>query len=78
MSVRNLLRDTGDFPSRAKRVATYIYASEIWPTNLRATGMATSIFIYFVQACIWSGVAPTAYATIGWKFYISKLNSIAR
>ena len=53
--------------------ASFIYSSEIYPTNIRSEGVALATFTYF-SACI-TFVMPgaTAIASIGYKYFISKL-----
>jgi hypothetical protein len=48
---------------------SYIYASEIFPTPVRAKGLAVSVSGLFVATIIFLQSAPTAFASIGWKFY---------
>ncbi|CAK7210027.1 hypothetical protein SCUCBS95973_000653 [Sporothrix curviconia] len=47
-----------------------VYTSEIFPNHIRSKGMAWSISSYFAALIIYLQVAPTAFATIGWKFYL--------
>ena len=49
---------------------TYIYASEIFPTPVRAKGLAISVSGLFVATIIFTSAAPTAFADIGWKYYL--------
>ncbi|EXJ86817.1 hypothetical protein A1O3_03771 [Capronia epimyces CBS 606.96] len=49
---------------------TWIYASEIFPTPVRAKGMSVSISGLFVATIIYLQCAPTAFAEIGWKYYL--------
>ncbi|KAL1967007.1 hypothetical protein VTN77DRAFT_3531 [Rasamsonia byssochlamydoides] len=51
-------------------VTTYVYTSEIFPNHIRAKGMSVSIVGYFSSLIIYLQVAPTAFASIGWKFYL--------
>ncbi|RFU26551.1 hypothetical protein B7463_g9784, partial [Scytalidium lignicola] len=51
-------------------VTTYVYTSEIFPNHIRAKGMSSSIVAYFASLIIYLQVAPTAFANIGWKFYL--------
>jgi Sugar (and other) transporter len=48
---------------------SYIYASEIFPTPVRAKGLAISVSGLFVATIIFLQCAPTAFAEIGWKYY---------
>lgn len=49
---------------------TYIYAAEIFPTPLRAKGLAISCSGLFFATIIFTTAAPTAFANIGWKYYL--------
>jgi hypothetical protein len=53
--------------------STYVYASEIWPTHLRAKGFALSISGLFVGSLILLVSAPTGFANIKGNFYIVML-----
>ncbi|KAH8700743.1 general substrate transporter [Talaromyces proteolyticus] len=48
---------------------SYIYASEIFPTPVRAKGLAVSVSGLFVATIIFLQCAPTAFAQIGWRYY---------
>ncbi|VUC26575.1 unnamed protein product [Clonostachys rosea] len=50
--------------------STYVYGSEIWPTHLRGKGFAISCAGLFVGSLTLLEAAPTAFATIGWRFYL--------
>jgi sugar porter (SP) family MFS transporter len=47
--------------------STYVYSCEVFPTHLRAAGMGVSICGQFLCTLIFTQVAPTAFASIGWK-----------
>ncbi|KAK9452428.1 hypothetical protein V1511DRAFT_247917 [Dipodascopsis uninucleata] len=49
---------------------TYVYCSEIFPTHLRARGSSIAISGLFFATIIFTDAAPTAFAKIGWKYYI--------
>ncbi|KAK3112211.1 hypothetical protein LTR53_011749 [Teratosphaeriaceae sp. CCFEE 6253] len=49
---------------------SYIYASEIFPTPARAKGMSISVSGLFIATIIFLQAAPTAFAAIGWKYYV--------
>ncbi|KAL2832188.1 putative sugar transporter [Aspergillus pseudoustus] len=51
-------------------VTCYVYCAEIFPTYMRPAGMAVSIISYFAPALLFAEVAPTAFRTIEWKFYL--------
>lgn len=48
---------------------SYIYASEIFPTPVRAKGLSVSVSGLFVATIIFLQCAPEAFSTIGWKYY---------
>lgn len=50
--------------------STYVFASEIWPTHLRAKGFAISVAGLFLGSLILLVSAPTGFANVGWKFYL--------
>lgn len=50
--------------------STYVYASEIWPTHLRAKGFAISVSGLFLGSLILLVSAPTGFANVDWKFYL--------
>ncbi|KAF9891927.1 hypothetical protein FE257_002890 [Aspergillus nanangensis] len=50
--------------------ATYFYVAEIWPTHLRSQGFAIGMATLCATNLTWLLAAPTALATIGWKFYL--------
>ncbi|KAL4875014.1 general substrate transporter [Aspergillus karnatakaensis] len=50
--------------------STYVFASEIWPTHLRAKGFALSCSGLFLGSLILLVAAPTGFANVGWKFYL--------
>ncbi|KAF2651337.1 general substrate transporter [Lophiostoma macrostomum CBS 122681] len=49
---------------------SYIYASEIFPTPARAKGLSISVSGLFVATIIFLQAAPTAFAEVGWKYYL--------
>lgn len=52
--------------------ACYVYGSEIFPTTIRAQGVAWTVSWFFLLSALWTGVAPNALAAIGWRFYIGE------
>ncbi|KAK1076810.1 hypothetical protein LTR33_008620 [Friedmanniomyces endolithicus] len=50
--------------------ASFIYSSEIYPTNIRARGMALATFTYFAACVTYVTPGATAVATIGWRYFI--------
>jgi MFS family permease len=49
---------------------SYVYCSEIFPTGMRAQGVAASIFGLFSMTLLYTEAASTAFANIGWKYYL--------
>lgn len=49
--------------------STYVFVSEIWPTHLRAKGFSVSVAGLFVGSLTLLEAAPTAFETIGYRFY---------
>ncbi|KAJ6028887.1 uncharacterized protein N7446_011775 [Penicillium canescens] len=49
---------------------TYIYVTEIFPTHLRAIGSSISISGLFLASIIYTQSATSAFASIGWKYYL--------
>ncbi|KAH8692581.1 general substrate transporter [Talaromyces proteolyticus] len=49
---------------------TYVYCAEIFPTHIRPRGMALSMVTLYVTSTPFLEGAPTAFATIGWKYYL--------
>lgn len=49
---------------------SWYYASEIFPTHLRAKGMTIGVIGFCLVDILWLELAPTAFATIGWKYYL--------
>lgn len=48
----------------------YYYAIELFPTHLRAKGATCCIASFSLINIMWLQVAPIAFASIGWKFYL--------
>ncbi|CAK7206968.1 hypothetical protein SEUCBS139899_009775 [Sporothrix eucalyptigena] len=48
----------------------FVYVSEIFPTTLRAKGVALGFASYFLGAITFTTPAATAARTIGWKMYL--------
>ena len=49
---------------------SYFYLAEIYPTHLRAQGMTFGIATLNIMSIIWLTPAPTAFNSIGWKYYL--------
>ncbi|KAK4941750.1 hypothetical protein LTR10_018354 [Elasticomyces elasticus] len=48
----------------------FVYLGELFPTHLRAKGISFGISGVNLINIVWLQVAPTAFANIGWKFYL--------
>lgn len=48
----------------------YVYGSEIWPTHLRSYGATITYVAFFINALAYSTPASTAFANIGWQYYM--------
>ncbi|KAH7127796.1 general substrate transporter [Dactylonectria estremocensis] len=48
----------------------FVYVSEIFPTQMRSKGVAASVGALFAVTLILTQSAATAFADIGWKFYL--------
>ena len=48
----------------------WVVAAEVFPTHLRGQGAAISMSAVFLVDVLWLQLAPTATATIGWKYYL--------
>ncbi|KAL3462308.1 general substrate transporter [Aspergillus heterothallicus] len=49
---------------------TYVYSAEIFPTHARGLGMGISIFTQFCATLVYTQVAPVAFNTIQWRYYL--------
>ncbi len=49
---------------------TWVYCAEIFPTHIRSKGMAFSVAIFFLTTIPYLEAAATAFAQIGWKYYL--------
>lgn len=49
---------------------SFWYVGEIFPSHLRANGFALAMAGICLADIIWLGAAPTAFANIGWKYYL--------
>ncbi|KAL6252904.1 hypothetical protein RBB50_000623 [Rhinocladiella similis] len=51
-------------------VSSYVYCSEIFPTNIRAKGVGWSVSGLFLMTTAYTTAAGPAFNNIGWKFYL--------
>ena len=58
------------FCATCNDATTYIYASEIFPTHLRAKGLSVSLAGLFLASLAFTQGASNAFAAIGWKYYL--------
>lgn len=49
---------------------SFWYVGEIFPSHLRANGFALAMAGFCLADIIWLGAAPTAFAVIGWRYYL--------
>lgn len=49
---------------------SFVYVAEIFPTRIRSKGMAFAISVLFTSTIAYLIPAPTAFARIGWKYYL--------
>ncbi len=47
-----------------------MYCSEIFPTHIRSRGLAFSLAVLFLSTIAYLEAAPTAFAQVGWKYYL--------
>ncbi|KAF2793218.1 MFS sugar transporter [Melanomma pulvis-pyrius CBS 109.77] len=50
--------------------ASFIYSSEIYPTNIRSEGVALATFTYFAACITFVTPGATAIASIGYKYFV--------
>lgn len=50
--------------------STFVYCSEIFPTHIRSQGLAFALGILFLSTIAYLEAAPTAFAQVGWKYYL--------
>ncbi|KAK5444215.1 hypothetical protein LTS15_010568 [Exophiala xenobiotica] len=48
----------------------FFYIAEIWPSQVRVQGFTIGITAMCLCNLVWTAAAPTAFANIGWKYYI--------
>lgn len=48
----------------------FSYLGELFPTHLRAKGVSLGVAMISLTNIVWLQAAPTAFVTIGWKFYL--------
>ncbi|KKP06196.1 hypothetical protein THAR02_01709 [Trichoderma harzianum] len=58
------------FYSSCQDGTQYVYLAEIYPNYLRGQGTAFGIFNLFIASIVVLVAAPTAFSTIGWRFFI--------
>jgi hypothetical protein len=57
-------------------IAGYVYATELFPTYMRAQGVSMAVASFFIFSALFTAVAPTAIASVGWKFYLGELMTL--
>lgn len=48
----------------------FFYVGEIWPSHVRVQGFAIGISANCISNIVWTSAAPSAFASIGWAYYI--------
>lgn len=56
--------------------ASFIYSSEIYPTNIRSRGVAMATCTYFLACITYVTPGATAIATIGYRYFIGEWKTI--
>jgi hypothetical protein len=51
-------------------IQSWKQAGEIFPTHLRGKGTTLCVASYSLINILWTQVSPSAFATIGWRFYL--------
>jgi hypothetical protein len=55
--------------------AGFVYYAEVFPNHLRAKGVSAAICCSALIDVLYLQVASTAFANIGWKFYLVSSSS---
>lgn len=50
--------------------ASFVYSSEVFPTNIRSRGVALATSTYFLACITFVTPGATAIATIGWRYFL--------
>jgi uncharacterized membrane protein YjdF len=50
--------------------AGFVWLSEIFPNAIRSKGLALAIAMYSLADVVYLSVTPTAFAHLGWKFFL--------
>ena len=48
----------------------WAYLGEMFPTHIRSKGYSLAMSVLALANVVYTQAAPTAFATIGWKFYL--------
>lgn len=49
---------------------SYVYCAELFPTRLRAQGIAACIMGLYATTLVYTQIAPIAFGQVGWKYYL--------
>ena len=60
----------GDSYGGCLDATSYVFCAEIFPTHIRAKGLGFGISILFLTVIAYLEAAPTAFAQVGWKYYL--------
>ncbi len=58
------------FYSSGIDVGTFVFLGEMFPNHIRAKGLALSLATLCATACTYLTTADTAFAALGWKFFM--------
>lgn len=49
---------------------SFVYVAEIFPTHIRSRGVSFALAVLFLSTIAYLEAAPTAFAQVGWKYYL--------
>jgi predicted MFS family arabinose efflux permease len=50
--------------------ASFVYSSEVYPTNIRSRGVALATATYFISCITYVTPGATAIAAISWRYFV--------
>lgn len=59
-------------------VGTYVYLGEMFPNHMRVKGVGIALAMLNITATIYLSVAGTAFAAVGWKFFLVSYSLYSR
>lgn len=51
-----------------------MFYGEVYPNHLRAKGLAITVTVNCLSSVVYMQVAATAFANVGWKYYLVSLH----